>query len=96
MVEVLNENISIQDQDDEADETLSWLLQEVLGRQNLVLMGDFNYPGTCWEKNVAMHESSIRFLESVEDRFLLQMLDVLTRNSTLLDLLLTNREDLTT
>lgn len=61
-----------------------------MGRQNLVLMGDFNYPDTYWEYNTAVHKSSIRFLERVEDRFLLQMLDVLTRTNTLLDLLLTN------
>lgn len=37
---------------------------------------------------------SIRFLECIEDCFLLQMLDMLTRNSTLLYLLLTNHKDL--
>ena len=39
------------DQDDKADDTLLRLLKEVLGQQNLVLMGNFNDPGICWEKN---------------------------------------------
>ncbi|KAK4806872.1 hypothetical protein QYF61_012593 [Mycteria americana] len=43
---------------------------------------------------LAVHKSSIRFLEYIEDCFLLQVLDMPTRNGTLLDLLLTNREDL--
>ncbi|KAK4807115.1 hypothetical protein QYF61_018456 [Mycteria americana] len=81
-------------QGDEANETLLWLLKEVSGQQNLVLMGDFNYPDICWENNTAVHKSSIRFLECIEDCFLLQMLDMLTRNSALLDLLLPNQEDL--
>ena len=38
--------------------------------------------------------SSIRFLEILEDRFLIQMLDVPTGNEALLDLLLTNQENL--
>ena len=77
-------------QDDEADETLLRLLKEVLGQQNLVLMGDLNYPDICWEKNTAVHKLSIRFLECIEDCFLLQMLDMPTRNSALIVLLLTN------
>ncbi|GAB0181361.1 mitochondrial enolase superfamily member 1 [Grus japonensis] len=38
--------------------------------------------------------SSIKFLECVEDCFIIQMLDVPTRNEALLDLLLTNQENL--
>ena len=57
-------------------------------------MGDFNYPDICWKNNTAAHISSIKFLECVEDCFLIQMLDVPTRNEALLDLLLTNQENL--
>lgn len=45
---------------------------------------------TLGENNTAVHKSSIRFLEHTEDHFLLQMLDMLTRNNSLLDLLLIN------
>ena len=65
-----------------------------MGQQNLVLMGDFNYPDICWESNTVVHKSSIRFLECTEDCFLLQILDMPTRNNALLDLLLANQEDL--
>ena len=81
-------------QDDRANETLLQLLKEVSDQQTLVLMGDFNYPDICWEKNTRVHNSSVRFLQFIEDCFLLRMLDMPTRNSTLLVLLLTNREDL--
>lgn len=52
-------------QDDKADESLLQELKEVSGQQNLVLMGDLNYPGICWENNTAVHKSSIRFLECI-------------------------------
>jgi len=42
----------------------------------------------------AAHRSSVKFLECVEDYFLIQILDVPTRNEALLDLLLTNQENL--
>ena len=41
-----------------------------------------------------VHKLSIRFLECIEDSFLLQLLDVLTRNNALLDLLPINQDDL--
>lgn len=53
-------------------------------------MSDFNYSDICWESNTAV--SSIMFRECIEDCFLLQMLDLPARNSTVLDLLLTNQE----
>lgn len=46
------------------------------------------------KKNELMHKLSFRLLESIQDCFLLQMLDIPTRSSTLLDLLLTNQEGL--
>ena len=58
-------------QDDKADETLLWLLKEVSGQQNLLLMSDFNYMDICWESNTAVHKLSISFLECIEDCFLL-------------------------
>ena len=57
-------------------------------------MGDFSYPDICWKNNTAAHMSSIKFLVCVEDCFLIQMLGVPTRNKPLLDLLLTNQENL--
>lgn len=61
-----------------------------MGQQNLVLLGDFNYPDTCWENNMAAHKLFITLLGHAEDLFLLQMLDVPIRINTLLGLLLTD------
>jgi len=38
-------------------------------------MGDFNHPDTCWQDNTAGHNQSKRFLESTEDKFLLQVIE---------------------
>lgn len=69
-------------------------LKEASGLQALLIMGDFNYPNICWESNAVVNKHSKRFLECIEDNFLMQLLDVLTRSGALLDLLLTNKEDL--
>ncbi|KAK4812899.1 hypothetical protein QYF61_027293 [Mycteria americana] len=81
-------------QDDKANEPIFGSLKQASGQQNLVLMGNFNYPDICWKNNTAAHMSPIKFLECIEDCFLIQMLDVPTRNEALLDLLLTNQENL--
>lgn len=67
-------------QDDEADKNLFWLLKQVLSQKNLVVMGDFNYPGICWENSTAMHKLSMRFLEYMKTCILLNVLVSLTMN----------------
>ncbi|CAM4677035.1 unnamed protein product [Caretta caretta] len=82
------------DQGDEVDEAFFRQLTEVTRSQALVLMGDFNHPDICWESNTAVHTQSRKFLESVGDNFLVQVLEEPTRRGAFLDLLLTNREEL--
>lgn len=41
---------------------LGRLTQVALG-QDLVVLGDFNYPVICWKSNIAGHRSSNKFLE---------------------------------
>ena len=60
----------------------------------LVLMGDFNFPDICWEYNLAQKKQSRRFLECMEDNFLMQVIREPTRGAAPLDLLFTNREGL--
>ena len=60
----------------------------------LVLMGDINFPDICWEYNLAQKKQSRRFLECMEDNFLMQLLREPTRGAALLDLLFTDREGL--
>jgi len=62
------------------DKTSYEQLAEVVQSPALVLMGEFNFPDTCWQYNTAQRKQSRRFLEWVEDKFLM--------------LLFTNREGL--
>lgn len=54
-------------------------------------MGHFNNLEICGKKNTEAHMKSSKFLEWVEDCFLIQTLDVSTGNEAQLDLLLTNQ-----
>ncbi|CAM5167297.1 unnamed protein product [Natator depressus] len=82
------------DQGDEVDEAFFRQLAEATRSHALVLMGDFNHPDICWESNTAVHRQSRKFLESIGDNFLVQVLEEPIRGGALLDLLLTNREEL--
>jgi len=57
-------------------------------------MGDFNHPDISWEDHTARQAQSRRFLQSIDDNFLMQVVEEPTRKGTLLDLLLTNKEGL--
>ena len=56
-------------------------------------MGDFNHPDICWDSGMVGGRQSRRFLESVEDNFLVQVIDGPTRGEALLDLVITNEEE---
>jgi len=56
-------------------------------------VGDFNHPAISWEDHTARHMQSMRFLQSIDDNFLMQMVEP-TRRGTLLNLVLTNKEGL--
>ena len=66
------------DQEEAVDEALMLQLQEVLCSWALVLMGDFNHLDICWDIGMAGGRQSRRFLESVKDNFLVQVIDGLT------------------
>jgi len=55
-------------------------------------MGDFNQPDISWEDQTARHKQSRRFLQSIDDNFLIQVVEEPTRKGTLLDLVLTNND----
>ncbi|GAB0180275.1 hypothetical protein GRJ2_000492800 [Grus japonensis] len=57
-------------------------------------MGDFNHPDICWRDNAAERKQSRKFLECVDDNFLLQVIEEPTRRGAMLDLILTNKEGL--
>ncbi|GAB0176173.1 calcium-independent phospholipase A2-gamma [Grus japonensis] len=82
------------DQGDRADEALYRQTGAASCSQALVLMGDFNHPDICWRDNAAEHKQSRKFLECVDDNFLLQVIEELMRRGAMLDLILTNKEGL--
>ncbi|KAM9591189.1 uncharacterized protein ACIBXB_006085 isoform 1-T2 [Morphnus guianensis] len=82
------------DQEDRADEALYREIGAASRSQALVLMGDFKHPNICWRDNMAGHKQSRRFLECVDDNFLLQVIEEPMRRGAMLDLVLTNKEGL--
>ena len=60
-------------QDEDTDEEFYRLLAKVVKSSALVLMGDLNFPDVSWTCNTAQRKQSRRFLESVEDSFLTQL-----------------------
>ena len=81
-------------QDEETDELFYKQLAEAVQLPALVLMGDFNFPNICWKYNLAQKKQSRRFLEYMEDNFLMQLVRVPMRGAAPLDVLFTNREGL--
>ncbi|GAB0179991.1 hypothetical protein GRJ2_000464400 [Grus japonensis] len=63
------------DQGDRADEALYRQIGAASRSQALVLMGDFNHPDICWRDNAAERKQSRKFLECVDDNFLLQVIE---------------------
>ncbi|GAB0179532.1 hypothetical protein GRJ2_000418500 [Grus japonensis] len=57
-------------------------------------MGNFNHPDVCWRDNAAGHKQSRKFLECIDDNFLLQVTEEPRRRGAMLDLVLTNKEGL--
>ncbi|KAF4802263.1 hypothetical protein TURU_027417 [Turdus rufiventris] len=69
-------------------------LYNVPGSSALVLVGNFNLPDISWELNTAKKRQSKKFLECVEDNFLMQLVGEASRGRTMLDLLFANRDGL--
>ncbi|XP_064901183.1 uncharacterized protein LOC135577216 [Columba livia] len=57
-------------------------------------MGDFSHPDMCWEDNTTKHTQTRRFLQIIDDNFLTQVVEKPMRRRVLLDLILTNQEEL--
>ncbi|GAB0182893.1 hypothetical protein GRJ2_000754600 [Grus japonensis] len=81
-------------QEDQADEALYRQIGAASHSQDLVLVEDFSHPDTCWRDNTAGHKQSRRFLECIDDNFLLQVIEEPTRRGAMLDLVPTNKEGL--
>ncbi|KAJ7409653.1 RNA-directed DNA polymerase from mobile element jockey-like protein [Willisornis vidua] len=68
-------------QDDEGDELFYKQLADVSRLAAFVLVRDFNLPDICWELNTAEKRQSRRFLECIEDNFLLHLVNEPTRDN---------------
>jgi len=82
------------EQDEQVDEALYRQIGETSCSKALVLMGDFKHPNKCWRDNAAGHRQARRFLECVEDNFLLEVIEETTSRSVMLDLVLADKEGL--
>ncbi|GAB0178727.1 hypothetical protein GRJ2_000338000 [Grus japonensis] len=82
------------EQGDQADEALYRQIGAASHSQALVLMRDCNHPDICWTDNTEEYKQSRKFLECVNDNFLLQVIEEPTRRSAMLNLVLTNKEGL--
>jgi len=69
------------DQEEESDEAFYRQLQAASQSQALVLMGDFNHPHISWEDHTARQAQSRRFLQSIDDNFLMQVVEEPTRKT---------------
>ncbi|GAB0204478.1 hypothetical protein GRJ2_002913400 [Grus japonensis] len=82
------------EQGGQADEDLCRQIGAASQLKALVLMVDFNHPDICWRDNRTGHKQCAKFLECVDDNFLLQVTEEPTRRGAMLDLVLTNKEGL--
>jgi len=55
-------------------------------------MGDFNHTDISCEEHTARQVQSRRFLQNIDDNFLMQVVEEPTRKDALLDLVLRNKE----
>jgi len=76
------------------DEALYRQIGAASQSQTVVLMGDFNHPDICWWDNTAGHKQSKRFLDCLDDNFVLQVIEKPTRRDAMLDLVLTHKKGL--
>ena len=81
---------------DGSHQLLKDLLQE-MGHKRMLLMGDFNYSGIDWAVgccSATATKNAQEFFECIEDNFLTQHVKVPTRDTNVLDLVLSTEPDI--
>jgi len=81
-------------QSEDMDELYLHQVTKLSGKYDIVIMGDFNYPDICWETHSGKSQVSNKFLSSLADSFICQKVEEKTRGTAILDLILTNREEM--
>lgn len=74
------------------------LVEDYTKKDELILIGDFNYPNIDWKHMTASRVDNIKFFKVIQDSFWFQNISEFTRfrtgnNPSLLDLLFTRRKD---
>jgi len=82
------------EQEEEVDEAFYRQLKVASQSQAPVLVGDFNHPDICWEDHTVRHTQSRRSLQSIDDNFLMQVVEEPTSRGVLLDIVLMTKEGL--
>jgi len=82
------------DKEDQVDKALYGQMGATSSSQALIPTRDFNHPDICWRNHTVGHKQSWRFLECVDDKFLLQGIEEPKRREVVLDLVLTKKEGL--
>ena len=67
------------DQAEEVDEAFYGQLRVASQSQALVVASDFNFPDVCWKDHSDSQPQSRRFLQCIDDNFLMQMVEEPTR-----------------
>lgn len=80
--------------EEEEDEAFFRNLEESLQTQAQVLKTEFNHLIICWEGNMAGYNYYKRFLQLFKGNLGMEVVNKLTREDALLDLLLKHREEL--
>lgn len=81
------------DQEDQADEVLYRQIEAAPHSQALVLMGVFKHLDICLRDNTVGHRQSSTFLQRTGDNFLLQAIEEPIGRGAMLDLILTEKEE---
>ena len=72
----------------EANDDLLYKGLNISAKNNVLIMGDFNYPDIDWDTNTSSRHGK-RFLDTINDNFLIQNVNIPTRGDNILDLILT-------
>ena len=62
-------------------------------KNRVVIVGDFNFPNIDWDSHSIRGLDGEKFVECIQEEFLIQYVDGLTREGAKLDLLLGNKEE---
>ncbi|CAM5127487.1 unnamed protein product [Eretmochelys imbricata] len=82
------------DQDSDSDDEMLREIREAIKIKNSIIVGDFNYPHIDWIHVTSARNAETKFLDTLNDCFLEQLVQEPTRGEATLDLVLSEAQDL--